>query len=345
MFSEDERERILNKDQLLSRAVRLLTDAGLRVTEAASIDPDFYARLDVAGPGGVEQYAVWLKPTVSSAAPVPRPAHGRTLAVTRYVPDPVAGAWRDLDIHYVDAAGNMYLRSEGLLLDVRGRPRPAAPRPADPGRLLRAFQPSGLKVLFALLTEPDLIAGAYRDIAEASSVSLGTVQWVVKEIETLGHVHPGPPARRLLRTRDLLTRWVDGYVVNLAPQLVLARFDSPDPGWWTEADDALRAELAEWGGETAAHRLNPDLRPGRAVLYAPSLPKRLAIDYRFFRTDGPGSIEVRQRFWHFRESPASLTTPAPLVYADLIASADPRQLDAAARMREQDELLRRLDRG
>lgn len=335
---------MLNEDDLLDQAARHLTDAGLRVNDATPVDAGFDARWEVARPGGAEQYAVWIKRNLSTAVPVPSPAHGRALVVTRHVPDQVARVWRDLDIHYVDAAGNMYLRSEALLLDVRGRTRPTTPRPADPDRLLRAFRPSGLKVLFTLLAEPDLIAGPFREIASAAGVSLGTVHWIVKELETLGHVRPGPPARRLVRTRELLDRWAEAYAVNLAPQLALARFDSADPDWWRQADDALIAEQAEWGGETAAHHLNPELRPGRAVVYAPSVPKRLAIDYRFFRTDGPGTIEVRHRFWHLPEQPASLTTPTPLVYADLIASADPRLVEAAAQLRERDELLRRLDR-
>jgi hypothetical protein len=344
VFSEDELGKILNEDGLLDQVARHLTDAGLQVNSVTPVAPGFDAQWEVAGPGGSERYAVRIKPNVATAIPVPGPAHGHALTVSRYVPEQVGRVWRDLDIHYVDSAGNMYLRSEGLLLDVRGRPRPATPRPADPDRLLRAFRPSGLKVLFTLLAEPDLIAGPFREIASAAGVSLGTVHWIVKELEALGHVHPGPPGRRLVRTRELLDRWAEAYAVNLAPQLALARFDSPDPEWWRDADDALLAEQAEWGGETAAHRLNPELRPGRAVLYSPSLPKRLAIDYRFFRTDGPGTIEVRQRFWHLPEYPASLTTPTPLVYADLIATADPRLLEAAAQLRERDELLRRLDR-
>ena len=35
--------------------------------------------------------------------------------------------------------------------------------------------------------------------------------------------------------------------------------------------------------------------------------------------------------------------PAPLVYADLVATGHPRCLDAAARLRSADDLLRHLD--
>jgi hypothetical protein len=347
VFSSDEQEAGLNSESLLQSALRHLSDAGLHVTELGGGDDDGAdALLEIAGPVGAARYEVQVKSRVSpgSAAAIPRPDRGRLLVVTGHVPEPVGQAWRSQDVHYVDAAGNMYLRWDGVLLDVRGRPRPSAPRPAQPGQPLRSFGPTGLKVLFALLVEQDLAAATYRDIAEVAHASLGTVQWVFKELEALGHLSSGPPARRLHRVPDLFNRWVEAYVLNLSPRLSMARFDVPDPSWWSHADDALRAEHAQWGGETAAHRLNPHLRPARAVIYASRVPKRLAIDYHFFRTDGPGSVEIRERFWHLREDPPELTVPTPLVYADLVASADPRQLEAAADLREHDALLRRLDR-
>jgi hypothetical protein len=237
----------------------------------------------------------------------------------------------------------MYLRWEGLLLDIRGRRQPAAPQPAEPGRPLRAFRSSGLKILFVLLAVPSIITANYRDIAHASGTSLGTVQWVLKELDETGYVSPGPHKRQLRRARDLFSRWVEAYTLDLFPRLTLGRFDSPDPTWWTNADEAMDNEEAQWGGETAAHRLNPHLRPGRAIIYASAIPKRLAVNYRFHKAAGQGSIEVRERFWHFTDEAPSRTVPTPLVYADLIASADPRQLEAADYLRENDALLRRLN--
>jgi hypothetical protein len=90
----------------------------------------------------------------------------------------------------------------------------------------------------------------------------------------------------------------------------------------------------------AARRLHPK----RAVIYAPDVPKRLATEYRFRRSEGEGSVEVRQRFWLLPADP-SLTVPTPLIYADLVASGDPRLAEAAADLRESDALLQRLDRG
>jgi hypothetical protein len=74
------------------------------------------------------------------------------------------------------------------------------------------------------------------------------------------------------------------------------------------------------------------------------VPSRLAVAHRFRKADGPGDVEIRQRFWHLPADGSDILVPAPLVYADLIASGEPRQLEAAAHLREHDAHLRRLDR-
>jgi hypothetical protein len=299
----------------------------------------------VTGPAGTEIYEGQLKSAVSTgtAAAVRPSTRGRPLVVTSYVPEPVAESLRHQDIHYVDSAGNMFLRGKGLLIDIRGHRRPATVDLAASDRPLRAFKPSGLRVLFVLLAEPGLVNASYRDIARSSGTSLGTVQLVLKELGDGGYVDPGQSVRSLHRTRELFGRWVEAYAFDLHPRLTLARFDAADPSWWTGADDALRAAHAQWGGETAAHFLDRRLRPARAVVYAPEVPRRIALEYRMQKATGEGNVEIRERFWSLPDARTQATVPTPLVYADLIASGEPRLLEAATKLRERDDLLRRLD--
>lgn len=320
---------------LLEAALSHLTDAGL-VTAAEGAD----AELRLSRDGETRSYVFELKNRMSPALvrTVQAPAGRQLFVVASHISDAVGDLLRSRDIHYADTVGNMYVRWPGMLLDVRGRRGPTVPGPGSLGRAARAFKPSGLKVVFALLADPELIGKTYREIAEAASVSLGTIQWVLKELESAGYVTTAP--RRLYRTGHLLDRWAEGYTFELWPRLTLARFDAPDPGWWTGADEALRAAGALWGGETAV----PRIRPERAVVYARSVPQRLALDYRFRKAEGEGNMEIRELFWRL-PGDSSLTVPAHLVYADLIASGDPRLAEAAADLRENDALLRRLDRG
>ena len=173
-------------------------------------------------------------------------------------------------------------------------------------------------------------------------MSLGTVSMVFHDLKRAGYLHTGDEGRQLHRVSQLFDRWVEAYGLDLFPRLSLGRFDSADANWWRNADEAMRAEGAQWGGELAAHLLNPQLRPATATLYANALPRRLILDHRLRKADGEGNVEVRQRFWTLaRPSPRPIV-PSTLIYADLVASGDPRQLEAAADLREHDDLLRRL---
>jgi hypothetical protein len=354
MFIGDEQSRILNTpvvcmgprdSELLDEALAHLEQVGVTVAETSSGTEDLHdALLQLRVADRIYVYEVQLKRKISPAsALVSRSSAGRgVLLVAPHVSDKVGEALRKQGVHYVDSVGNMYLRGDGLLLDVRGRRGPTTTSPGAVGQALRAFKPSGLKVVFVLLADPDMITAPYREIAQASGVSLGTVHWVLNELEVAGYATAVP--RQLYRTRNLLDRWVEAYAFDLWPRLILARFDAMDPVWWRGADDALRAADAQWGGETAAHQLNPRLRPKRAVVYAREVPRKLAAEYRFRKSEGEGGVEVRQRFWHF-PADSSLTVPTPLIYADLAASADPRLTEAANDLRERDALLQRLDRG
>ncbi|NAZ86229.1 type IV toxin-antitoxin system AbiEi family antitoxin [Kineococcus indalonis] len=282
--------------------------------------------------------------TPAAAATVGRGAEEPLLVVAPHVSDAAGDVLRHRGVHFADTAGNAYLRWPDLLVDVRGRRRPRPAATAPPAHALRAFSPRGQRVTFSLLCEPASVDAPYRVIAERSGASLGTVQAVLAELRTQGHVEVDGTGRRLHRTRALLDRWVEAYAVRTAPGLVRARFDAPDPQWWRSADEDLRADGALWGGETAAHLLDPYLRPAAAVLYARRVPRRTVVAHRLRKAEGAGGVEVRELFWNWPATGGHPVAPTPLVYADLVASADPRCLDAAERLRRDDALLRDLDR-
>jgi hypothetical protein len=282
-----------------------------------------------------------LRPTSAALTDASDLAEG-DLLVTRSMPEKLAEIARTHGVNFVDAAGNMYIRRRGLVLDVRGR-RPPTAAEASNGRTSRAFKAFGLRVVFLLLCDPDRINSPYRALAQSVGASLGTVHGVITDLEVWGHLSSDDGRRRLHRTRELFDRWVDAYALILYDRLTLAWFDTPDPAWWRRADEDLRDAHAQWGGETAAHHLDPHLRPQRTVVYADVVPSRLVANYRLTKAATDAPVEIRSRFWQSADD-AGLTVPTPLIYADLIASADPRLLDAAADLRTADALLRRLDR-
>ncbi len=61
-----------------------------------------------------------------------------------WIPEPVAEEFRNADVFFADAQGNVYLKKPPqIVLDIRGR-KPERPLKAEPGRLI---EPGGLKVV------------------------------------------------------------------------------------------------------------------------------------------------------------------------------------------------------
>jgi hypothetical protein len=126
------------------------------------------------------------------------------LLVTRYVPPPVADLLKELDVPFIDTAGNVYINDPPLYIFIKGNKPDEEPRPEP---IQRVFRPAGIQVLFALLCNPGMEAEPLREIAKAADVALGTVNAVMKELEKIGHLFDmGRRGRRLVRKDHLLTR-------------------------------------------------------------------------------------------------------------------------------------------
>ena len=257
----------------------------------------------------------------------------QVLLVTDYVTPPLADELRARRVAFIDTAGNAYLDRPPLLVWVKGQ-RPAMRAAAQTAG--RAFQASGLQVVFALLCHPEQVDLPYREIAKRAGVAHGTVGWVMAELPKLGFVAEVGGKRRLLQPERLLQQWVEAYARTLRAKLILGRFKAEKLDWW-ETVDPLRYGLI-MGGEGAAARLTRYLRPGTLTFYGEKAEPRFLLDHRL-RTDPAGEVEILRRFWGFDNDDPALT-PTLLVYADLLAIGDARCLETAKRL--YDGILARL---
>ncbi len=230
---------------------------------------------------------------------------------------------RELRLPFMDTAGNAYVEAPGLLVWVAGEARPAElqqPR-------FRALTPAGLQIAFALLCRPELIQTNYREIARAANVALGTVGPAVKDLEARGLLRfARGGARRLLDPKRLLEEWVTHYHTTLRPKLNPRRFEA-------DADIPVARELtaygAFWGGEVAADRLTHTLKPAAFTIYAREPVARLVAGLRLRGRPG-GRVEILDVFWNLPTEPDHPdVVPAPLVYADLLATQEGRNVEAA----------------
>lgn len=252
----------------------------------------------------------------------------QALLLTEYVTPTMAQLLRDANIAFADTAGNAYIEFAGDLFYVVGNQPERHPRAE---RLVRAFQPTGLRVIFALLCVPELIALPTRELAARLGVANGTVGRVIADLTHLGFIVRGKQRhRRLYNLSGLLERWVMIYPVQLRPTLLRRRFTADVPEWWKqEKFDGMNVVL---GAEPAANRLTAYLKPGIITLYVRGEPRPLneIIVRAHLRTDPDGNVEVLDAFWP-ADFPVDQPGLAPtlLIYADLLATGDARCIETA----------------
>lgn len=264
----------------------------------------------------------------------PRDRPGGVLVLPHITTD-AADRLRGLGIQFVDTAGNAHLRTRDLFVYVTGRrPDKALLKKQHPATTAASGTRAALRIMFVLLCDPNLVKGTYREIAHAAGVALGGVGSIMEDLSARGLiVHAARKENRhLLQPEKLLQEWVINYPTRLRPKLRPQRFRAPDRDWWKSAE--ISRHHAQWGGEVAADRYLGYLRPATVTIYADPAPAlrsrtRLIIENRL-QPDPAGEVEFLDRFWTLapRQTNADLV-PAALVYADLMATIDPRNIEVA----------------
>lgn len=231
-------------------------------------------------------------------------------------------------IPFLDAAGNAYLAGPGLLVRIIGQAQPrATPRPPAPPRL---FTAKGMRVMFVLLARPDYLGRPQREVAAAAQVAVGTVAGVFEGLRALGYLRQAG-AVRLHRRGDLATQWVNTYIQRNPYQNKNNRFTAADPEWWKTID--LKRYDACFGGDVAAAKLTGYLKPKLCIVHTFGDANALKRDARM-RTDPVGDILITEAFWRLPPDERTETAPPLIVYAQLLATGDPRAIEAAKLIHE-----------
>jgi hypothetical protein len=251
----------------------------------------------------------------------------KALLVTKYVNPNMAERLKGMDVPFLDTFGNAYLNAQPVFVYMKGH----APQRFPRERPTRAFVPAGLKVVFALLCRQELADKPFRTIARTTDVALGTVAWIMDDLKKLGYLLVmGKRGRRLIRKQQLLERWVGAFPNQLRPKLVLGRYAAPDPKWWEQT--RIRDFHAYWGGEPAAARLTRYLKPELMTVYTRDKPARLQAAHRL-GPDPRGDVEILKAFWDVAVDWTNPEIVHPLlVYADLLATGDARNIETARRI-------------
>lgn len=263
----------------------------------------------------------------------------RTILIVDYVPQLLAVELKKQGIQFIDTCGNAYINVFPIYIFVKGN-RPE--RPPERNVKARAFQPKGLRVIFALLCNPGLENEPFRQIAQVAGVALGTLKAVFDHLKATGYlIDKGRYGRQLLKKGRLLDRWVPEYAEGLRNTLMVGRFTAENKYWW---DGLKLPDNFYWGGEVAAALLTQQLKPEIITIYKKeNTPLGKLLPQNRIRKDPEGEIEIVETFWNDNPTWQDQQTVHPLLtYADLIAADNERNHEIAKDIRV-NELYRYLE--
>lgn len=248
--------------------------------------------------------------------------------VTNYVPRKMAKTMKDLGVQFMDTAGNIFLNQPPALIYIHGYPRTDDIVNMQLRYKEGIFGTAGLKVIFALLCKRNLWNANYREIKTAADVALGTVANTMKELTQKGYlIERTNKQKKLIRRKELLDNWVNAYIEKLRPKIIIGKFKSVKSDFWQHTN--LTGLQALWGGEISAYMLTRYLKPEITSIYTDKPAKKLIADLKL-RRDAYGDVELCNRFWNFDtvEKKQNIVPPL-LIYADLIATGDARNIETA----------------
>jgi len=256
------------------------------------------------------------------------------LLIASYINPNLMEKLREAKIFCLDAAGNAFIQKVPIYVFIKGN------KPTTEATIIkkgRAFQHAGLKVVFALLQNPNLLHQAYREIAEKSGVALGSIGGVLDDLVHQGYIRMAGKERIFQNRKALLQHWVEEYP-QLKQKHFLGSFTTENPKWWKEVDITNFEGL--WGSEIAAEIYTNYLQAKDAVVFVPEYEKNFLLKSARLKkrksNDEGVCIDLIEPFWSEGAAIGEGDLAPPLlVYADLIHSKDARNLDTAKRIYEQ----------
>jgi hypothetical protein len=326
------------------QALEAIKDIDLRERENG-VPPGADARLVLRTSTGRLTYVVEIKRTVTPAGlehllqQLERYTQGtkaKPFLMTNYISPKLAERLIGAGVSFADAAGNVYLNWPGKLhIQIQGK----KPTQIADAKSERLTQPSGLRILYTLLTRPPENWGTYRDIAKGAGVALGSIAVVMRELKAKGYLlEEGRDQWHLSQRRKLLDLWVEGYGARLRPNLLIGRYQPGEPGL-EKTLQILPSELANrkisWAltGGFAADILTHHFRGEQLSFYAQEWPLELMRQLKWLPSDR-GPVTVLRKFSPLVALDVKLPAAQPvahpmLVYAELIFQGRERELETA----------------
>lgn len=257
------------------------------------------------------------------------------ILIARYISVPGKKVFEENHINYLEVSGNCHIEtSNGIFFHIKGEKQ----REDEKEAKHVAFNKNGIKLIYALLLEEQLINEPYRQMADMANISLSTVGGILKDLRKENYILQIDEEKKKLHNKnELLSHWITAFNQKLKPKLFRGRYrfgqDFPQNSW----KGLDLGNFAFWGGEPAADYYTNFLYPEVWTIYT-NLDKRSIIKDLQLRPDPNGMIEVYELFWKLESGlyvEANYKAVNPLLtYAELLGTKEGRNLEVAHRIYE-----------
>lgn len=172
------------------------------------------------------------------------------MIMANYIDAKIGKALRDLGVNYVDASGNAYINLTPFFIFIEGQSIADGLTQIRPAKL---FSSTDLQVIYALLTNPNLLNENYREVSQCANVALGVCGSVFRELKDQGYfVEAVSTKTREWRAKHkLIGRWVEQYPM-LIKRTLLGEFSPPGFDWLRS--EGFKNFDAQIGGGAAVAR-------------------------------------------------------------------------------------------
>lgn len=247
------------------------------------------------------------------------------ILIAKYISIETAKTLKSLNINYLDVSGNCYIHTEDILIYISGQ---KTQRKQETNRA-KAFQETGIKLLFQLLSNPDNLQLPYRELAALADISIGSVSNVMMELEKENFILRTKTKRVLKNKPELLERWIIAYHDVLRPRLLKKRMRFSNQDDFYNWKSISLKERGLWGEEAGAALLTNYIYPETLTIYTHENWQTLGAATGLI-PDENGNVEILRQFWRKDDDYTEKQIVHPLlIYADLMQNGYGRDIETA----------------
>jgi len=252
------------------------------------------------------------------------------LIASNYITPKAKELLKEYKINYLDSAGNILLRLKNSLIHIEGK---YVQSPSEQYKN-RAFTKVGAKLIYSFLRRPHYVNTNYRSLSALSTCSLGSISKIVDHLKEERYILTLPNSKmKLVQKEKLLNEWIGVLSKQLLPSMLIGKYDFTNKQKWYDINLKQKRGF-KWGGEVAAAIITQNLRPQEYTIYTSKSADELRRTLKLIPNRN-GQLSVYKEFWNDGNIGINTDTVDPiLIYAELIASADSRNMEVAKEIKD-----------